>query len=118
MIPPSSTGESTRKTRLVRPELERLGTDSQGVRDSFEKLRRAVITHGEAEEHEELPKLNGILDEYEVRRMQDALSRVPDLASRNGDQGTSFMEQLQPARAEFALRDPYSALRLDAVHDI
>ena len=25
-------------------ELERLGTDSQGFRDSFEKLRRAVIT--------------------------------------------------------------------------
>ena len=65
-------------------ELERLGTDSQGFRDSFEKLRRAVITPSEAEEHEELPELNGILDEYEVRRMRDALSRVLDLASRNG----------------------------------
>ena len=82
-------------------ELERLGTDSQEFRDSFEKFRRAVIAHAEAEEHEELPKLNGILDEYEVTRMQDALSRVPDLASRNGDQGMSFMEQLQSARAEF-----------------
>ena len=51
-------------------------------------------------------------------RMRDALSRVPDLASRNGDEGTSFREQLQPARAEFALRGPHSALRLDAVHDI
>ena len=41
-----------------------------------------------------------------------------EIASRKGDEGTSFMEQLQPARAEFALRGPNSALRLDAVHDI
>lgn len=82
-------------------ELEGLDTDSPEFRDSFEKFRRAVIAHAEAEEHEELPRLQGMLDEQEVTRMQDALSRVPDLASRNGDHGTSFMERLQMARAEF-----------------
>ena len=82
-------------------ELERLDTDSQEFRDSFEKFRRAVVAHAEAEEHEELPKLRGILDDHEVTRMLEALSRVPDLASRNGDQGMSFMERLQTARAEF-----------------
>ena len=82
-------------------ELERLDTESQEFRDNFEKFRRAVIAHAEAEEHEELPRLRGIVDEHEVARMQDALHRVPDLASQNGGYGTSFMERLQAARAEF-----------------
>jgi hemerythrin superfamily protein len=82
-------------------ELERLDTGSEEFRDSFEKFRRAVIAHAEAEEHEEMPKLRGIVDEHEMARMQDALARVPDLASQNGGHGTSFMERLQSARAEF-----------------
>ena len=36
------------------------------------------------EDHEELPKLRGIVDEREVARMQEAPSRVPDLASHYG----------------------------------
>ena len=87
-------------------ELERLDTESQEFRDSFEKLRLAVVAHAEAEEHEELPKLDGILDEVEVTRMQAALSRVPDMAARNGDHGTTFMERLQSARAEFRSTSP------------
>ena len=82
-------------------ELERLDTESQEFRDNFEKFRRAVIAHAEAEEHEELPRLHGIVDEHELARMQDALHRVPDMASQNGGLGTSFMERLQAARAEF-----------------
>lgn len=81
--------------------LETLDTDSREFADSFEKFRRAVIAHAEAEEHEELPRLRGIMDEQEVTRMHDAMSRVPDLAARNGEHGTSFMERLQMARAEF-----------------
>lgn len=82
-------------------ELERLDTESQEFRESFEKFRKAVVAHAEAEEHEELPKLRGILDDVEVTRMYEALSRVPDVASQNGDHGTSFKERLQSARAEF-----------------
>jgi hemerythrin superfamily protein len=82
-------------------ELERLDTESEEFRDSFEKFRRAVIAHAEAEEHEELPRLRGIVDEHEVARMQNALHRVPDMASQDGGLGTSFMERLQAARAEF-----------------
>lgn len=82
-------------------ELERLGTESPEFRDHFEKFRHAVVSHAEAEEHEELPQLRGILDEVDVTRMQEALSRVPELASRNGGHGASFEERLQAARAEF-----------------
>jgi len=87
-------------------ELERLGTKSPEFQDKFEKFRQAVIAHAEAEEHEELPKLRGTFDESEVTRMQDALSRVPDLASRNGQHGESFKERLRAARAEFRSTAP------------
>ncbi len=87
-------------------ELERLGTESPEFQDKFEEFRQAVIAHAEAEEHEELPKLSGTLDEGDVTRMQEALSRVPDLASRNGEHGTSFEERLQAARAEFRSTAP------------
>ncbi len=87
-------------------ELERLGTKSPEFQDKFEKFRQAVIAHAEAEEHEELPKLSGALDEVELTRIQEALSRVPDLASRNGDDGASFKERLQAARTEFRSTAP------------
>ena len=87
-------------------ELEQLDTESLEFRDSFEKFRRAVVAHAEAEEHEELPKLGGVLDDVEVARMQAALSRVPDMAARNGDYGTTFLERLQSARAEFRSTSP------------
>jgi hemerythrin superfamily protein len=87
-------------------ELERLDMESQEFRENFEKFRRAVVAHAEAEEHEELPRLRGILDEVEMTRMYEALSRVPDLASQNGALGTSFKERLQAARAEFRSGTP------------
>jgi hypothetical protein len=82
-------------------ELEQLGTASPEFPAKFEQFRQAVIAHAEAEEHEELPTLAKPLDDSEVARLQRALSLVPDLASRNGDTGTSFTERLQSARAEF-----------------
>jgi hemerythrin superfamily protein len=87
-------------------ELERLGTSSPEFRDRFEKFRLDVIAHSEAEEHEELPRLSGTLGEFELKRMQDALARVPYLVSRNGNGGASFREQLQAARAEFRSGSP------------
>ena len=87
-------------------ELERLGISSPEFRDKFENFRLAVIAHAEAEEHEELPRLSGTLGEFEVKRMQDALARVPCLVSRNGNGGASFKEQLQAARAEFRSGSP------------
>jgi hemerythrin superfamily protein len=87
-------------------ELERLGTESPDFLEKFEKFRQAVIAHAEAEEHEELPHLSGTLDDLEVRRVQDALSHVPDLASGNGSDGASFKEHLQAARAEFRSWSP------------
>jgi len=82
-------------------ELEQLGTGSPDFPAKFEQLRQAVIAHAEAEENEELPALLEPLDDSEVARLRQALSLVPDLASRNGDSGTSFTERLQSARAEF-----------------
>lgn len=87
-------------------ELERLGTESPNFPEKFEEFRQAVIAHAEAEEHEELPNVSGTLDELEVRRMQDALSYVPHLASGNGTNGASFKEHLQAARAEFRSWSP------------
>lgn len=82
-------------------ELEQLGTASPEFPAKFEQFRQAVIAHAEAEEHEELPTLVKPFDDGEVARLQEALSLVPDLASRNGDSGMSFKERLQSARAEF-----------------
>lgn len=86
---------------MIIDELERLGIDSTEFRARFEELRQAVIAHAEAEEHEELPKLSGKVDEVEITRMEQALSRVPDLAAFDGENGASFREHLQMARAEF-----------------
>lgn len=87
-------------------DLERLGTSAPEFWDKFETLRQAVIAHAEAEEHEELPTLGSTLDEVELARMQEALDRVPELASRDGDSGTSFRERLHAARAEFRSWSP------------
>ena len=58
-------------------ELEQLGTNSSEFPDKFEQLRQAVIAHAEAEEHQVLPKLSGVLDEADVARIDQALTRVP-----------------------------------------
>lgn len=87
-------------------ELEQLGTASAEFPAKFEQFRQAVIAHAEAEEHEELPRLVKSFDDGEVARLQEALLLVPDLASRNGESGTSFMERLQAARAEFRSEAP------------
>jgi hemerythrin superfamily protein len=80
-------------------ELERIGTDSAEFAAKFEALSQAVIAHAEAEEHTELPRLAGVVDETGFGKMMEALIRVPDLASQNG--GGSFEERLEAARAEF-----------------
>lgn len=82
-------------------ELERLGPDSPEFADKFEHFRGTVIAHAEAEEHDELPRLSEPFDEAEMVRIQQALSRVPDLASQGAQNGASFKEHLQAARAEF-----------------
>lgn len=87
-------------------ELERLGAESPQFREKFEKFRQAVIAHAEAEEHQELPKLSGTVPEVELAWMQEALSRVPELASTSGSEGSSFKEYLESARAEFRSASP------------
>jgi len=82
-------------------ELERLGTDSPEFPDKFEQFRQAVVAHAEAEEHEELPKLRDALDDTKMIRIRHALSRVPELASQDGQNGASFREHLRAARVEF-----------------
>jgi hemerythrin superfamily protein len=80
-------------------ELEQLGTDSDQFAEKFDQLAQAVIAHAEAEEHEELPKLEGKADEAQFGRMRDALARVPQIASQAS--GGSFKDQLGAARAEY-----------------
>jgi hemerythrin superfamily protein len=82
-------------------ELERLGMDSPEFASKFEALSQAIIAHAEAEEHTELPRMAGVVDEEEFGQMVEALSRVPEVASDNGDRGTSFQEWLEAARSTF-----------------
>lgn len=84
-------------------DLEALGTDSPDFPAQFDELARSVIEHAEAEEHEELPKLEGRVDSVELERMKRALDRVPELAKKGGplDDGAGFESALEAARAEF-----------------
>lgn len=83
--------------------LERLGTDATDFLTVFDQLRAAVVAHAEAEEHQELPKLEGAVDETQLARMQHALSRVQGLAVRDARPGETFSERLQADRVEFKL---------------
>lgn len=62
----------------------------------LERLRRAVVAHADAEEHQELPKLAGAADETQLARMQHALSRVQGLAVRDARPGETFSERRGP----------------------
>lgn len=86
--------------------LERVGATSPEFPAKFELFRQSVITHAGAEEHEEFARLTKPLDDGQMARLQKALLQVPDLASPNGDSGTSFRERLQAARAEFRAGAP------------
>lgn len=99
-------GEEEDKAGEAIAELERIGTNSPDFPDRFDAFRRAVIAHAEAEEHEELPRLSGPFDDDELIRIQQALARVPELAARDGQNGATFLEHLQAARAEFRSGSP------------
>lgn len=83
-------------------ELEKLQIDSEEFTTGFDKLTAAVIAHAEAEEHQELPLLDRVLDEQEVQRMLQALRNVPTIAASHADTGTpTFKDLLQAAKAQF-----------------
>ncbi|HEV7148493.1 MAG TPA: hemerythrin domain-containing protein [Pedococcus sp.] len=79
--------------------LEQMDASSAQFTSAFEDLASSVVAHAEAEEHVELPKLDGKADEEQFTRMLDALGLVPEMASRAT--GGSFKERLEAARAEF-----------------
>ena len=81
--------------------LERLGADAAEF--LTEQLRQAVVAHADAEEPQELPKLEGAVDETQLARMQHAFSRVPVLAVRDPRPGETFLARLQENRMEFKL---------------
>jgi hemerythrin superfamily protein len=98
--------EEEHKAGNVIDELERLDAESREFEEKFEMFRRAVEAHAEAEEREEFPELRVTLDEVDCTWMQEALSRVPELASRNGEAGLSFKARLQAARRELRSGGP------------
>lgn len=80
-------------------ELEQMDAGSAGFAAKFDKLGSAVVEHAEAEEHEELPLLQGRASTEDLATMHDALLRVPQMvAASNRD--VAFKKQLQATKAE------------------
>jgi hypothetical protein len=82
-------------------DLESLDVDSAEFVEGYAQLATSVVRHAEAEEHEELPLLEGT-DEQELGRMRDALLRVPELAGQDTDASIPFKQRLESAKAQFA----------------
>ncbi|MEP7369290.1 MAG: hemerythrin domain-containing protein [Dermatophilaceae bacterium] len=93
-------------TREAIAELERLGTDSPHFPDVFAKFRAAVIAHAKAEEDEELPTFDSAFEDAEMIEVLHALFQVPELASQNTQNGASFEDHVQAARAELGSDAP------------
>jgi len=60
------------EAKEVLAELEKLDVDSAEFEQKFEKFRKDVIAHSEAEEHEEFSKLADQLDDSQLSRMRKA----------------------------------------------
>lgn len=83
-------------------ELEKLQIDSDEFTTGFDAFTAAVIAHAEAEEHQELPRLDRVVDEQEVQRMLQALRDVPAVAAGStATTAPTFKDLLQAAKAQF-----------------
>ncbi|MEO7070523.1 MAG: hemerythrin domain-containing protein [Nostocoides sp.] len=82
-------------------DLESMDVDSAEFVEAYAKLATSVVRHAEAEEHQELPLLQGT-DEHELGRMREALLRVPELAGQDTDASATFKQRLESAKAQFA----------------
>lgn len=83
-------------------KLEKLPIDSDEFTTGFDTFTTAVIAHAEAEEHQELPRLDRVVDEQQVQRMLQALRDVPAVAAGSADATCpTFKDLLQAAKAHF-----------------
>ncbi len=57
-------------------ELTGLDVDSSEFETKFKKLKKAVIAHAEAEEHEEFDRLKAVLDPERLQRMRESAERA------------------------------------------
>lgn len=81
-------------------ELEQMDASTAGFAAKFDTLGDAVVEHAEAEEHQELPRLQGRTSTQDLATMHAALLRVPAMVAASNREMT-FKEQLQGAKTEF-----------------
>jgi hemerythrin superfamily protein len=62
-------------------ELDRLDVDSSEFETKFAKLKKAVIAHAEAEEHEEFDRLKAVLDPERLQRMRQSAQKAEAAAA-------------------------------------
>jgi hypothetical protein len=82
-------------------QIESLELNAPAFDAWFANFESALIAHAEAEEHEELPRLDGVLTPDQVDDVIVALRRVSAVAEMSDGSG-SFSEQLQRARDDFS----------------
>ncbi|MDF8264870.1 hemerythrin domain-containing protein [Luteipulveratus flavus] len=80
--------------------LEALDIGSDAFSTAFAPWADAVTAHTEAEEHQEIPALQGLVDEDAVTAATAQLRRVPHLADSTRT-AEPFADQLKRARREF-----------------
>lgn len=81
-------------------ELEQMDTSTADFAARFDTLGDAVVEHAEAEEHQELPRLQGRASMQDLATMHAALLRVPAMVTAS-DREMAFKEQLRGAKTEF-----------------
>ena len=100
--------ERMAKQQLV--DLEELDVDSAEFVEKFADLRVAVLSHAQAEESEEFPRLNDDLDDKQLERMTAAVRLAESVAPTRPHPGVELA-------GEHALAGPFAAM-LDRARDL
>jgi len=72
--------EEENEAKRILSNLEKLDVDSVEFETQFTMLRTAVISHAEAEEHQEFEPLGGKLNQEQLTRMRKAVSFAESVA--------------------------------------
>ena len=82
-------------------QMESLDLHSPAFDAWFANFESAVVAHAEAEEHEELPRLEGLMTPEQIDDVVIALRRVSAVAEMSNWSG-GFSERLRQARIDFS----------------
>jgi hemerythrin superfamily protein len=91
-------------------KIEKIDVTSQHFIDELGKLRDAVLEHAEQEERDEFPKLQGELDDAELKRMGSAVRAAEAIAPTRPHPG------VESAKLNFAV-GPFASM-LDRARDL